>query len=141
MALEGCSTSHHSPPDMPDSALPDAPGFDAGSPDAGPPPFDGGRPSVDAGPPPFDGGSPNIDAGNDAGTDAGPVTDPRLCEPGWPTTKATRCEPVDPEDAESARICYNPWFCEEVENEDGELVQECRDWEEADGGCLLPRPE
>ncbi|MFT5355445.1 MAG: hypothetical protein ACI9KE_002664 [Polyangiales bacterium] len=139
IALEGCSTSHSSPPDLPDGAMPDALSLDAGSAlDTGPPPFDGGRPSIDGGN--VDTGSQR-DAGNDAGRDAGPTMDPRLCEPGWQTTKASTCQPIDMDDPESPLICYSSFICEPVENEAGDLVEECREWEEADGGCLLQRAE
>lgn len=142
LALEGCSTSHSSPLEMPDGGMPDAPNLDAGTRDAGPPPFDGGRPSVDAGPPPFDGGSPNVDAGSpDAGQDAGPPMDPRLCEPGWQTTKASTCQPIDMDDPDSPLICYSSFICEPVMNDEGDLIEECREWEPGDGGCILPRSE
>lgn len=134
LALEGCSTSHSAEDDLPD-ATPDA------FPDAGPRLIDVGPPTVDAGPPPFDGGATNMDAGHDAGHDAGRPTDPRLCEPGWQTTKASTCQPIDMDDPNSPLICYSSFICEPVMNDAGELVEECREWEPGDGGCILPRPE
>lgn len=140
LALEGCSTSHSSRDD-----LPDAPNLDAFFPDASR--SDAGPPLIDAGPPPFDGGSTNLDAaapdaGHDAGAhDAGRPTDPRLCEPGWQTTKASTCQPIDMDDPNSPLICYSSFICEPVMNDAGELVEECREWEPGDGGCILPRSE
>lgn len=90
VALEGwgCTfTSHRPEPPPPpppddDAAVPEP---DAGAVVA---PADAGAPDTgfqDAGP---------EDAGpEDAGLDAG--EDPRLCEPGWPTTKAFFCTQVD----------------------------------------------
>ncbi|MFK8002569.1 MAG: hypothetical protein AB8H86_23465 [Polyangiales bacterium] len=137
LALEGCSTSHSSQGDLPDGGMPDAPNPDAFF-DAGPRPFDTGPARVDAGPPPFDGGSTNVDSG---APDAGRPTDPRLCEPGWQTTKASTCQPIDMNDPDSPLICYSSFICEPVMNDAGELVEECREWEPGDGGCILPRSE
>ena len=137
LALEGCSTSHSSLLEMPDGGMPDVPNRDAE-----PPAFDGGPPSVDAGPPPFDGGSPNVDAGTpDAGHDSGPPIDLRFCEPGWQTTKASYCRPLDMDDPASLLVCYSSFICEPVENDGGDLIEACREREEEDGGCLLQRAE
>ncbi|MEM9188796.1 MAG: hypothetical protein AAGF12_06450 [Myxococcota bacterium] len=80
MALEGCALSHS------DSGSPPDPLFLP--PDAQ---VDG---SVDDAAQDATTQDRSVDALVDAVPDA---RDPRLCEPGWPTTKATVCAPIEPE--------------------------------------------
>jgi hypothetical protein len=135
MALEGlgCAFSHTPEPAReppPDPLEPPPMGFDDGAVDAGPldtGTADTGRPgtgSADTGAP--DTGSPDTSpAPTDTGAPDG--SDPRFCEPGWPTTKASFCRTIEEEDMPPRVECCSTVFF-------------------TDGGgrgeaCCTPRPE
>lgn len=116
MVLEGlgCAVSHHGPDEDPPAPPPPPRHFD-------PPVDDGGLPGDAGG---EDSGAPQLDAGEPA--DPADAGDPRLCEPGWPTTKASYCAVVDMDSEFERIVCCNS-FGEEpccTASEDGPEVTE-----------------